>query len=67
MTPHILGIVTEERGAFLCAKCHAPIEMVAIIDRRNLRSKIWREIEPHSCQPIGQPTGTYTYPGMPKR
>lgn len=50
MTPHILGIVTEVRGAFLCSKCHHPIEMVAVIDRRSPRARIWREVTPHECE-----------------
>lgn len=61
-TPHILGFVTEERGHFLCGKCMSPIEMVAIVDRRNLRSRIWRECVPHVCPPPFKPIEVYVHP-----
>lgn len=50
MTPHILGLVTETTGSFLCTICHETITMISIIDRRDPKSRIWREAEPHTCE-----------------
>jgi len=51
-TQRVLGIVTEERGSFICKSCQHEIEMVAIIDIRNPRARIWKEAEPHTCAPL---------------
>lgn len=52
MTRRILGIVTQLTGRFTCRRCQREVEMVAIIDQRNVKSRIWRETSEHSCDPL---------------
>lgn len=51
-TQRVIGLVSTERGRFVCRDCQQEVEMVAIIDVRNVKARIWREAEPHICSPF---------------
>lgn len=49
MSTRIIGIVTDETGIFICKKCQQDVQMVAVIDQRDVRRKVWLEAELHPC------------------
>ncbi len=51
-TQRIIGLVTDVRGRFLCRRCNGMVDMIAIIDRLDVRARVWREIGPHACDPL---------------
>lgn len=67
-TQRIIGLVTAERGWFLCRTCQCEIEMIAIIDIRNprARARVWKEAEPHDCKPF-KPVEVFVHPNPHER